>query len=47
MPTYAHPWRVFLVDELPRSGNRKVQRYRLEADVAERLDGPLEPSEEL
>jgi long-chain acyl-CoA synthetase len=46
-PTYAHPRRVFVVDELPRSGTRKVQRYKLEADAEDRLDGPLEPSEEL
>ena len=39
--SYAHPRRVFLVDELPRSATRKVQRYRLEADAAERLDEPL------
>jgi long-chain acyl-CoA synthetase len=45
--TYAHPRRVFFVDELPRSGTRKVQRYKLEEDAAERLDGPLSSSEEL
>jgi len=47
VPTYAHPRRVFFVDELPRSGTRKVQRFKLEADVEERLGGPLAPSEEL
>ncbi|WP_254840482.1 class I adenylate-forming enzyme family protein [Natronomonas marina] len=47
VPTYAHPRRVFVVDELPRSGTRKVQRYKLEADAAERLDGPLASSETL
>ncbi len=47
VPTYAHPRRVFVVDELPRSGTRKVQRYKLETDAAERLGGPLEPSEQL
>jgi long-chain acyl-CoA synthetase len=47
VPTYAHPRRVFFVDELPRSGTRKVQRYRLAEQAAERLGGPLEPSEEL
>ncbi|PSP66834.1 long-chain fatty acid--CoA ligase [Halobacteriales archaeon QS_1_69_70] len=47
VPTYAHPRRIFVVDDLPRSGTRKVQRYKLEADAAERLDGPLDPSEEL
>jgi long-chain acyl-CoA synthetase len=45
--TYAHPRRVFFVDELPRSGTRKVQRYKLEEDAAERLEGPLSSSEEL
>jgi long-chain acyl-CoA synthetase len=47
VPTYAHPRRVFVVDELPRSGTRKVQRFKLEADAEERLEGRLEPSEEL
>jgi long-chain acyl-CoA synthetase len=47
VPTYAHPRRVFFVDELPRSGTRKVQRYKLEETAAERLGGPLESSEEL
>jgi long-chain acyl-CoA synthetase len=47
VPTYAHPRRVFFVDELPRSGTRKVQRYKLEDEAAERLDGPLSSSEEL
>jgi long-chain acyl-CoA synthetase len=47
VPTYAHPRRVFFVDELPRSGTRKVQRYKLEEDAEERLDEPLESSEEL
>ncbi|MUV87964.1 AMP-binding protein [Natronomonas sp. CBA1123] len=45
--TYAHPRRVFFVDELPRSGTRKVQRYKLEEDAAERLEGALSSSEEL
>ena len=39
--TYAHPRRIFFVDELPRSATQKVQRYRLEEDVEERLDEPL------
>ncbi|EMA51483.1 class I adenylate-forming enzyme family protein [Halococcus thailandensis] len=39
--SYAHPRRVFFVDELPRSATRKVQRYKLEADATERLDEPL------
>ncbi|MFP4625546.1 MAG: class I adenylate-forming enzyme family protein [Natronomonas sp.] len=45
--TYAHPRRIFFIDELPRSATQKVQRYKLEAEVAERLDGDLESSEEL
>ncbi|WP_254823687.1 class I adenylate-forming enzyme family protein [Haloglomus halophilum] len=47
VPTYAHPRRVFFVDELPRSGTRKVQRYKLEDEAADRLGGPLSSSEEL
>ena len=47
VPTYAHPRRVFVVDELPRSGTQKVQRYKLEEEVEERLAEPLQPSEEL
>lgn len=47
VPTYAHPRRVFFVDELPRSGTRKVQRYKLVEAAGERLDGPLSSSEEL
>ncbi len=45
--TYAHPRRIFFVDELPRSATQKVQRFKLEEDVEERLDGPLGSSEEL
>ena len=45
--TYAHPRRVFFVDDLPRSATQKVQRYKLEEAADERLDGPLAPSEEL
>ena len=44
--TYAHPRRVFFVDELPRSATQKVQRYKLEDDIEERLGDPLEPTEE-
>ncbi|MDZ7687178.1 MAG: class I adenylate-forming enzyme family protein [Halobacteriales archaeon] len=47
MPTYAHPRKVFFVDELPRSGTRKVQRYKLEEEVEEKIDGELESSEEI
>ncbi|WP_255149614.1 class I adenylate-forming enzyme family protein [Halorarius halobius] len=45
--TYAHPRRVFFVDELPRSATQKVQRYKLEEEAEQRLDGPLSSSEEL
>jgi long-chain acyl-CoA synthetase len=45
--TYAHPRRVFFVEELPRSATQKVQRYKLEERVEELLDGPLTSSEEL
>jgi long-chain acyl-CoA synthetase len=47
VPTYAHPRRVFFVDELPRSATRKVQRFELEADAEARLEGPLESSDRL
>ncbi len=43
---YAHPRRVFFVDELPRSATQKVQRYRLDDRVDELLDEPLEPTDE-
>lgn len=45
--TYAHPRRVFFVDELPRSATQKVQRFALEEDARERLGGPLKPSDRL
>jgi len=44
--TYAHPRRVFFVDELPRSATQKVQRYKLEDDAASRLDEALESTGE-
>jgi long-chain acyl-CoA synthetase len=44
--TYAHPRRIFFVDELPRSATQKVQRYKLEDDAAKRLAGPLESTGE-
>jgi long-chain acyl-CoA synthetase len=44
--SYAHPRRVFFVEELPRSATQKVQRYKLEADADERLAGPLESTGE-
>jgi len=45
--TYAHPRRIFFVEELPRSATQKVQRYKLEEEADDHLDGPLSPSEEL
>lgn len=45
--TYAHPRRIFFVDELPRSGTEKVQRFKLEEEAEDRLDGPLSSSEDL
>jgi long-chain acyl-CoA synthetase len=44
--TYAHPRRVFFVEELPRSATQKVQRFKLEAELDERLDEPLESTDE-
>ncbi|MFC4544121.1 class I adenylate-forming enzyme family protein [Halosolutus amylolyticus] len=44
--TYAHPRRVFVVEELPRSATQKVQRYVLEEEVEERLDEPLQSTDE-
>jgi long-chain acyl-CoA synthetase len=46
--SYAHPRRVFFVDELPRSATQKVQRYKLEEQVEAELGGePLASSEQL
>ncbi|MFB6283457.1 MAG: class I adenylate-forming enzyme family protein [Halobacteria archaeon] len=45
--TYAHPRRVFFTNELPRSATQKVQRYKLEEEAEERIDGNLSSSEEL
>jgi len=48
VPTYAHPRRVFFIDELPRSGTDKVQRFKLEERVEDDIEGDaLKPSEEL
>jgi long-chain acyl-CoA synthetase len=43
---YAHPRKVLFVDEMPRSGTNKVQRFKLEERAEERI-GMLESSEEL
>jgi len=46
--SYAHPRRVWFIDELPRSATQKVQRYRLEERVEDELGGePLASSEQL
>lgn len=45
--SYAHPRRVFFVDELPRSATEKVQRYALEEMAEERLDEPLDSTGKL
>ncbi|GAA0449567.1 long-chain fatty acid--CoA ligase [Halococcus dombrowskii] len=45
--SYAHPRRVFFVDELPKSATQKVQRYKLEERVEADLDGPLTTSDRL
>jgi len=47
VPTYAHPRRIFFVEELPKSATAKIQRFKLEDEAAERLGGPLEPSDDL
>lgn len=44
--SYAHPRRVFFVEELPRSATQKVQRFKLEEDASQRLDGPLKSTAE-
>ncbi len=44
--SYAHPRRVFFVDELPRSATQKVQRFKLSEEARERINGELEPSED-
>ncbi len=47
VPSYAHPRRVFFVDDVPRSATRKVQRFKLEERAEENLDGSLESSDRL
>ncbi len=41
---YAHPRRVFFVEDLPRSATRKVQRHKLKEKTRERLEEALEPT---
>jgi len=43
---YAHPRRVFFVDELPRSATQKVQRFKLQERFDELLPEPLDSSDE-
>jgi long-chain acyl-CoA synthetase len=40
-PAYAHPRRVFFVEEFPLTGTGKVDRDCLKQDARERIDGPL------
>ena len=46
LASYAHPRRVFFVDELPRSATQKIQRFKLTRQAEERVGGKLEPSED-
>ncbi|MFB6282889.1 MAG: class I adenylate-forming enzyme family protein [Halobacteria archaeon] len=41
VPSYAHPRRIFFIEELPRSATEKIQRYRLEEMAERRIDGKL------
>ena len=45
--TYAHPRRIFFVEELPRSGTQKVQRFKLEEQAERDVGGELASSERL
>jgi long-chain acyl-CoA synthetase len=45
--TYAHPRRIFVVEELPRSGTQKVQRFKLEERAERDVGGELSSSERL
>ena len=45
--TYAHPRRIFFVDELPRGGTQKVQRFKLEERAERDVGGELSSSERL
>jgi long-chain acyl-CoA synthetase len=47
LPSYAHPRRVFFVEDVPRSATQKVQRFRLRERAEEIIGGELEPSERL
>lgn len=47
VPPYAHPRRIVFVDDIPKSATQKIQRFKLEAQAAERLDTPLQPSDKL
>ncbi len=41
VPTYAHPRRVFFVDDIPKSAALKIQHFKLEEKVEERISEPL------
>jgi len=48
VPRYAHPRRVFFVDDIPVSGTQKVKRFELKERAEELLNGgQLESSERL
>jgi len=47
VPTFAHPRRVFFIDNFPRSATEKIQRFKLEDRANELIDRELEPSEKL
>jgi len=47
VPTYAHPRRVFFIDDFPKSATQKTQRFKLAGRAEELLDGPLDPSDKL
>ena len=40
-PAYAHPRRVYFVDEIPLTSTEKVDRKALETEARNRIDGPL------
>lgn len=46
LPNYAHPRKIFFIDELPRSATQKVQRYKLQDELEDRLAEPLKATVE-
>jgi long-chain acyl-CoA synthetase len=47
VPTYAHPRRVFFIEDFPKSATQKTQRFKLAQRASELLDGPLESSDKI